>query len=139
MSSGGEYMTREDHEDAHFFAFVAHNTKWYGHDKPKWRKAPTRQEKKPRGIGNPLLSFTEYRPEHGGCSVYYGKGPTHKHDHKTCKDYEQDSTTAGQAYFQAPPPKESQRRSGLRNGKRDKPMEVDMWDQATVAVGGFSE
>ena len=26
-SSGGEYMIREDHKDAHFFAFVAHNTK----------------------------------------------------------------------------------------------------------------
>ena len=32
-SSGGGYMTREDHEDAHFFAFVAHNLKAYGHDK----------------------------------------------------------------------------------------------------------
>ena len=26
-SSGGESMTREDHQEAHFFAFVAHNTK----------------------------------------------------------------------------------------------------------------
>ena len=56
-SSGGEYMTREDHEDAHFFAFVAHNTKAYGHDKGKWRKAPPRQGKEPRRIGNPPLSF----------------------------------------------------------------------------------
>ena len=36
MSSGWEYMTREGHEDAHFFAFVAHNKKAYGHDKGKW-------------------------------------------------------------------------------------------------------
>ena len=32
-SSGGEYMTQKDHEDAHFFAFIPHNTKAYGHDK----------------------------------------------------------------------------------------------------------
>ena len=31
-------MTGEDHEDAHFFAFVAYNTKAYGHAKAKWRK-----------------------------------------------------------------------------------------------------
>ena len=72
-SSGGEYMTREDHKDAHFFAFVAHNTKAYGHDKGKWRKAPPRQEKEARRIGNPPLSFTEYLREHGGCWVCYGK------------------------------------------------------------------
>ena len=66
-SSGGEYMTREDHEDAHFFAFVAHNKKAYGHDKGKWRKAPPRQGKEPRRIANAPLSFTEDRREHGGC------------------------------------------------------------------------
>ena len=27
-SACGEYLTREDREDAHFFAFVAHKTKW---------------------------------------------------------------------------------------------------------------
>ena len=68
-SSGGEYMTREDHEDAHFFAFLAHNTKVYGHDMGKWRKAPPRQGKEPRRIGNPPVSFTEYRQENGGCWV----------------------------------------------------------------------
>ena len=101
MSSGGEYMTREDHEDAHFFAFVAHNTKAYGHDKGKWRKVPPRQGKEARRIGNPPLSFTEYRREHGGCWVCYGKGRSHKHDHKTCKVYEEDK----RAYFQAHPEK----------------------------------
>ena len=37
-SSGREYMTRKQHEDAHFCAFVAHNTESYGHDKGKWVK-----------------------------------------------------------------------------------------------------
>ena len=98
-SSGGEYMTGEDHEDVHFFAFVANNTKAYGHDKGKWRKAPPRQRKEPQRIGNPPLSFTEYRREHGGCWVCYGKGRSHKHDHKTCKVYEEHK----RAYFQAHP------------------------------------
>ena len=84
-SSGGEYMTWEDHEDAHFFAFVTHNTKAYGHDNSKWRKAPPRQGKEPRRIGSPPLSFTEYRQEHGGCWVCHGKTRSHKHDHKACK------------------------------------------------------
>ena len=66
-SSGGEYMMREDHENAHFFAFVAHNTKAYGHEEAKWRKAPPRQGKEPGRIGNPPLSFTEYRRVRGGC------------------------------------------------------------------------
>ena len=94
-------MTREDHEDAHCFAFVAHNTKAYGHDKGKRRKAPPRQGKEPQRIGNPPLSFTEYRREHGGCWVGYGKGRSHNHDHKTCKGYEEDK----RAYFQANPEK----------------------------------
>ena len=92
-------MTREDHEDADFFAFVAHNTKAYCHDKGKWRKAPPGQGKEPWRIGNPPLSFTEYRREHGGCWVCYGKGCSHKRHHKTCKVYEEDK----RAYFQAHP------------------------------------
>ena len=35
--------------------------------------------------------------------------------------------------------KRSPRRSALTNGKRDKLIWVDMWDQATVGIGGFSE
>ena len=89
-SSGGENMTLEDHEDAHFFAFVAHNTKAYGHDKPKWRTAPPRQGKEPRRIGKPSLNFTEYRQEHDGCWVGYGKGRSHKQDHRMCNVYEED-------------------------------------------------
>ena len=92
-SSGGEYMTWKDHEDAHFLASVAHNTQVYGHDKAKGRKA------RPRRIPNPPLSFPEYRREHGWCWVCYGKGRSHKHDHKTCKVYEEGKRT----YFQAHP------------------------------------
>ena len=94
-------MTREDHEDAHFLAFVAHNTKAYGHYKGKWRKALPRQGGEPQRIGNPPFSFVEYRREHGGCWVCYGKGRSHKHDHKTCKVYEEDK----RAYSQAHPEK----------------------------------
>ena len=46
-SSSREYMTREDHEDAHVLALVARNTKAYGHDKAKWRKSPPCQGKEP--------------------------------------------------------------------------------------------
>ena len=46
----GEYMTQEDHEAARFFAFMANNTKAYGHDKGNWRKAPRCQGKEPRRI-----------------------------------------------------------------------------------------
>ena len=90
-------MTQEDHEDAHFFAFVAHNTEAYGDDKAKWRKAPPRQGKEPRRIGNPPLRFTEYRREHGTCWFCCGKGRSHKDDHKTCNVYEEDK----RAYFPA--------------------------------------
>ena len=101
--AGGESMTREDHEEAHFFAFVAHNTKEHGQDKSKWRRAPPRERmgKPPRRIGNPPLSFKEYRREHDGCWICYRKNLPHKHDHKTCKIYAEDK----KAYFQAHPEK----------------------------------
>ena len=38
-----------------------------------------------------------------------------------------------------PTPTKSPKRSGLMNGKRDKLMELDMWDQAMVAIGGFGK
>ena len=66
-ASGREYMSWEDHENAHFFAFVAHNTKAYGHDKAKWRKATPGQGTQPRRIGDSPSSFTNYWREHGGC------------------------------------------------------------------------
>ena len=98
-SSGGEYMTRENHEDAHFFASAAHNTTAYGHDKANWTKAPPRQEREPRRIGNFPFGFTEYQGKHGGCWGCYDKGRSHKHDHKTCKVYPEDK----RAYFQGHP------------------------------------
>ena len=60
-SSSGKYMTREGHEDAHFFAFVTDDTKAYVHDKGKSRKAPARQRKELLRCRNPPLSFTENR------------------------------------------------------------------------------
>ena len=38
-SSRGESMTHKDHEEAHFFAIVAHNTTEHGHERSKWRRA----------------------------------------------------------------------------------------------------
>ena len=38
-----------------------------------------------------------------------------------------------------PTPKKSSRRSGSTNGKEDKLIEVDMWDQATVTIGRFDK
>ena len=101
--AGGESMTREDHEEAHFFAVVAHNTKEHGQDKSKWRGAPPVGEigKPPRRVGNPPLSFKEYRREHENCWICYGKNLPHKHDHKRCKIYAEDK----KAYFQAHPEK----------------------------------
>ena len=72
-SSGMEYITQKDHEEAHFFALVANNAKVYGHDKAKLKRAPPRQGKEPRRIQNSPLSFSEYRWEHGACWVCYGK------------------------------------------------------------------
>ena len=44
-----------------------------------------------------LLSFREYRSQHTGCWVCYGKGNNHAHDHRHCKVYEEDKKT----YFAA--------------------------------------
>ena len=55
--------------------------------------------KEPRRIGNPPLSFREYRSQHDGCWVCYGKGNNHADDHRQCKVYEADK----KAYFAAHP------------------------------------
>ena len=96
-------MTREDCEEAHFVAFVPHNTKEHGQDKLKWRTAPPRGllGKPPPRIGNPPLCFKEYRQEHDGCWICYGKNLGHKHDQKTCKIYPEHK----KAFFQAHPEK----------------------------------
>ena len=123
-------MTRDDHEEAHFFAFVVHNTKEHGQDKSKCRRAPPHggRGKPPRRIGNPPHSFKEDRREHDGCWICYGKNLPHKHDHKTCKIYVEDK----KAYFQANPekvPKEKRikawkRGQGAGGTREDKDMEV---------------
>ena len=96
-------MTRKDHEEAHFFAFVAHNMKEHGQDESPWKTAPPRggMEKPPRRIGGLPLSFKEYRRKHDRCWICYGKNLPHKHDHKTCKIYAEDK----KAYLQAHPEK----------------------------------
>ena len=93
--------TPEDHEEAHFFAFVVHNMKENGQDRSRWNRLDprTKNRREPRRIGNPPLSFCEYRSQHTGCWVCYGKGNNHAHDHRHCKVYEEDKKT----YFAAHP------------------------------------
>ena len=95
--------TPEDHEGAHFFAFVAHNMKENGQDRSRWNRLDprTKNSREPRRIGNPPLSFREYRSQHTGCWVCYGKGNNHAHDHRHCKVYEDVKKT----YFAAHPDK----------------------------------
>ena len=61
--------TSEDQEEAHFFAFVAQNMKKHGQDRSRWNRVDprTKNRKEPRRIGNPPLSFREYRSQHDGC------------------------------------------------------------------------
>ena len=96
--------TREDHEEAQFFAFAAHNIKEHGQDRSRWNRLDPRvnkNRKERRRISNPLLSFREYRSQHDSCWVCYGKGNNHAHDHRHCKVYEDDKKT----YFAAHPDK----------------------------------
>ena len=78
--------TREDQEEAHFFALLAHNMKEHGQDRSRWKRLypRTRNRREPRRIGNPPLSFREYRSQHDSCWVCYGKGNNHAHDHRHC-------------------------------------------------------
>ena len=95
--------TPEDHEEAHFFAFLAHNMKENRQDRSRWNRLDprTKNRRELRRIGNPPLSFREYRSQHTGCWVCYGKGNNHAHDHRHCKVYEEDKKT----YFAAHPDK----------------------------------
>ena len=95
--------TPEDHEEAHFLAFVGHNIKENGQDRSRWNRLDqrTKNRREPRRIRNPPLSFGEYRSQHNGCWVCYGKGNNHAHDHRHCKVYEEDKKT----YFAAHPHK----------------------------------
>ena len=88
-----DLTTRENHEEANFFAFVAHNMKEHGRDRSRWNRLDPRfneNRKEPRRIGNPALSFGDYRSQHDGRWVCYGKGNNHAHDHRHCKVYEAD-------------------------------------------------
>ena len=75
--------------------FVAHNMKKHGQDRSRWNRLDprTKNGKEPRTIGNPPLSFREYRSQHTGCWVCYSKGNNHAHDHRHCKVYEDDKKT----------------------------------------------
>ena len=99
----GTATTPENHAEAHFFALVAHNMKENGQDRSRWNRLDprTKNRRELRRIWNPLLSFREYRSQHGGCWVCYGKGNNHAHDHRHCKVYEEDKKT----YFAAHPDK----------------------------------
>ena len=79
--------TPEDHEEAHFFAFVAHNMKENGQDRSRWNRLDPRTKNR--------------RSQHTGCWVCYDKGNNHAHDHRHCKVYEEDKKT----YFAAHPDK----------------------------------
>ena len=95
--------TQEDHEEGHLLAFVAHNMNEHGQDRSRWNslEPSTKIRKEPRRIGNPPLSFRNYRSQHDGCWVCYGKGNNHAHDHRHCKVYGDDKKT----YFAAHPDK----------------------------------
>ena len=59
--SGQDHQSPEDHEEAHFFAFVAHNVRNHGQDRSRWSQVgPRKNRERPRRIGNPPLSFREY-------------------------------------------------------------------------------
>ena len=49
--SAQDHWSREDHEEAHFFAFVAHNVKNYGQDRSRWSQVGPRKEKDQGGSG----------------------------------------------------------------------------------------
>ena len=99
-------MPRKDDEEAHFFAFVAHETNENEQDmgEPRWR------------IGNPPLSFKEYRRKHEGCWICYGKYLPEKHDHTTCKIYAEDKRAYYQARAERVPKREAYR--GLEAGAK---------------------
>ena len=95
--------TQEDHEEAHFFAFVAHNMKENGQDRSRWNRLdPGPRTAKNRG-GSGTRRSRSASTDHSttGCWVCYGKGNNHAHDHRHCKVYEADKKT----YFAAHPDK----------------------------------
>ena len=53
--SGQSHWTwsREDHEEAHFFAFVAHNVRNHGQDRSRWNRVGPNKGNEPRRIRKP--------------------------------------------------------------------------------------
>ena len=45
--SGQDHWSREDHEEAHFFAFVAHNVRDHGQDRSRWSRVGPKKGKEP--------------------------------------------------------------------------------------------
>ena len=83
--------------------------KEHGQDRSRWNRLDprTKGRKELRRIGNRPLLFREYRSQHDGCWVCYGKRNNLAHDHRHCKVNEEDKKT----YFAAHPdkkPKEQQ-------------------------------
>ena len=110
--SGQDHWSREDHEEAHFFAFVAHNVKNNGQDRSRWSRAGP-MGKEPRRIGNPPLSFREYRSQHDGCWVCYGKGNNHATTIVSARCMRRTRRPTSQ-----PTPRRSPRSSGFPIGRR---------------------
>ena len=78
--------------------------KEHGQDRSRWNRLGRRvnqNRRESRTLGNLPLSFREYRSQHDGCCVCYGKGNNHAHDCRHCKEYEEDKKT----YFAAHPDK----------------------------------
>ena len=113
--SGQDHWTgsREDHEEAHFFAFVAHNVRNHGQDRSRWSQVGPNKSRTPRRIGNPPLSFREYRSQHDGCWVCYGKETTM---HTTTVSAR--CTRRTRRPTSPPTPRRSPRSSGFPIGRR---------------------
>ncbi len=95
-----------DAEDAHVFAFVAHNLSKGRTTRKEWErpqlkgKGPSKvlRGKEARRIGDPPRSFGEYVKEFpNGCFVCYGRKQRHDHDHKKCKWYADDKAAYNKA------------------------------------------
>ena len=90
--------------------------KEHGQDRSRWnRLEPTfnKNRKEPRRTANPRLSFCEYRSQHDGCWVCYGKVNNHAHDHQHCKVYEADKKA-----YSPPIPTRSPRSNKLPIGRQ---------------------
>ena len=76
-------------------AFVAHNLNAgsnRGSLKPLQKGWKKKEKKDPRRIGDPPLSFGEFKGAHPqGCFVCYGRNKGFNHDHRTCPIHKGDT------------------------------------------------